>query len=251
MNELDFHTALSSLVIIIGGFTFVLLFFISAPYGRHRREGWGPVIPEKLGWVIMESPSVLLFAAVFFAGHHREHIIPLALAALWLTHYVHRTFIYPFRSGPSKKTMPMAVMCMAIVFNMCNAYLNARWISHFGEYTFDEPLWPLFIGSVLFLLGMMINISADNTLLRLKKGSGGRYQIPQGRLFKYVSCPNYAGELLEWFGWAIACSSFAGWSFFIFTFANLVPRARTHHRWYQEKFHDYPAQRRAVFPWLF
>ena len=37
--------------------------------------------------------------------------------------------------------------------------------------------------------------------------------------------------------------------FVFFTAANLVPRAVSHHRWYQEKFDDYPA-RKAVIPFV-
>ena len=51
---------LSLIWVLIGLGTFVYLFFESAPYGRHIKEGWGIEIPARLGWVIMESPSVIL-----------------------------------------------------------------------------------------------------------------------------------------------------------------------------------------------
>ena len=35
-----------------------------------------------------------------------------------------------------------------------------------------------------------------------------------------------------------------------YTAANLAPRAITNHRWYHEKFDDYPKKRRAVIPFL-
>ncbi|MXZ72004.1 MAG: hypothetical protein F4Z04_10970 [Acidobacteria bacterium] len=69
-----------------------------------------------------------------------------------------------------------------------------------------------------------------------------------GGAFRYVSCPNYLGELLEWFGWALATWSLGGLAFFTYTAANLVPRALSHHRWYRERFADYPAGRKAVIP---
>ena len=34
------------------------LAFITAPYGKFYRKGWGPHLPAKWGWLIMESPAV-------------------------------------------------------------------------------------------------------------------------------------------------------------------------------------------------
>jgi hypothetical protein len=36
----------------------------------------------------------------------------------------------------------------------------------------------------------------------------------------------------------------------VWTAANLVPRAVAHHRWYRERFADYPAERKALVPFL-
>ena len=66
----------------------------------------------------------------------------------------------------------------------------------------------------------------------------------------YVSCPNYLGELMEWGGYALMVWSLPALSFFIWTLVNLIPRALDHHRWYKEKFEDYPSDRRALIPFL-
>jgi 3-oxo-5-alpha-steroid 4-dehydrogenase 1 len=34
----------------------------------------------------------------------------------------------------------------------------------------------------------------------------------------------------------------------VWTFANLAPRAWSHHKWYHEKFSDYPLDRKALIP---
>ena len=39
-------------------------------------------------------------------------------------------------------------------------------------------------------------------------------------------------------------------SFAIYTLANLLPRALSHHQWYLEKFDDYPKERKAFLPYL-
>ena len=44
--------------------------------------------------------------------------------------------------------------------------------------------------------------------------------------------------------------SLPGLAFFVWTAANLVPRALAHHRDYRARFTHYPAQRRALIPFL-
>ena len=60
-----------------------------------------------------------------------------------------------------------------------------------------------------------------------------------------------SGEILEWTGWAVATWSLGGLAFCVFTAANLIPRARSNHRWYRENFSDYPPNRRALIPEVF
>ena len=46
--------------------TFVALLFIVAPYGgRHGRAGWGPTVPARVGWIVMEAPASILFVVFF------------------------------------------------------------------------------------------------------------------------------------------------------------------------------------------
>ena len=77
-----------------------------------------------------------------------------------------------------------------------------------------------------------------------------RYKIPEGFMFRYVSFPNYFGEILEWMAFAIMTWSLAGLSFMIWTMANLVPRAIKGHQWYHNKFESYPKNRKAIFPFI-
>jgi 3-oxo-5-alpha-steroid 4-dehydrogenase 1 len=251
MTEASFHTALAYGVMATGAVVFISLFFVTAPYGRHARQGWGPTISNRLGWMIMESPAAIAFAVVYALGRHALEPVPLALSALWLTHYLHRAFVFPFRMTSAKKPMPFSVAGMAIVFNVINAYLNARWISQLGNYStswFSDPRF--LVGVAVFFAGMIINIQSDNILFSLRKPGESGYKIPSGGAYKLVSMPNYLGELIEWAAWAVASWSLAGLAFFVFTFANLVPRAIANHRWYRETFAEYPKERRAVIPWL-
>lgn len=231
---------------------FLLLFFVRAPYGRHIRRGWGPVLDNRLGWFLMELPAVLVFG-VIFVFYARLATVPVILFLLWQLHYCHRVFVYPLTLQKGRK-MPWMILFMAVIFNTTNAYLNAYSIaSHAHVYTNSWLTSPQFvIGVALFFIGMALNKTSDRELARLSrlKGRSGNYQVPTGGAYRWVSCPNYLGEIIQWTGWAIACWSLAAWVFAIWTMANLVPRAVAHHRWYHRKFDDYPVKRKALIPYL-
>src|SRR5690554_201348 len=118
-------------------------------------------------------------------------------------------------------------------------------------YTIDWLTTPQFIiGSLVFIAGAIINKHSDTLLIRLRKPNETGYKIPQGGLFEYVSCPNLFGEVVQWLGFAILTWSLPGLAFFVWTFANLVPRALSHHKWYLNHFQDYPKKRKAIIPFV-
>jgi 3-oxo-5-alpha-steroid 4-dehydrogenase 1 len=237
---------------------FVSLQFVRAPYGRYLREGWGPKINATLGWVVMEAPSplVFLFCWMIAAPERRFSAAGLAFLVLWQAHYLYRSFVFPLRRKGGQREMPASIAVMSIVFNLANSYLNARWIYTLGP---ERPAaWladPRFLcGVAIFAVGYAINHQSDRILFALRgPGAPGRgaYAIPYGGLFRYVSCANYFGELVEWAGWALCTFSPAGIAFFLASAANLVPRARAHHHWYREKFPEYPPARKAIVPFIF
>ena len=231
--------------------TAVSLLWLSAPYGRHARKGWGPEIPNRVGWIAMELPAVVVWLGFYAMGTHSAETVPLVLLGLWQLHYLNRTFIFPFRMRADGKTMPLSIAAMAILFNIWNAYVNALWLSHFGHYTTDWLVDPRFlVGVALFLTGMGINVWADSVLMRLRAPGQTGYHIPRGGLYEWITCPNYFGEILEWTGWAILTWSGAGLAFALYTAANIGPRAFSHQRWYREKFPDYPKDRKALIPFV-
>jgi 3-oxo-5-alpha-steroid 4-dehydrogenase 1 len=236
----------------LSALAFAAIFFIPVPYGRHNRPGWGPQAKAFLGWVLMESPSFFVFAVVFALSPHHTSATAWVFFGLWETHYLQRSLVYPFLMRGKAKTMPLVVILMAVVFTSLNGYLNSRWLFGFsGGY---EPAWlkdPRFIaGAALFLAGFVINLQSDYLLRHLRQPAETDYKIPRGGLFRYVSCANYFGEIIEWFGWALATWSLPGLAFAVWTVANLAPRAFIHHRWYRRNFPDYPQDRKALIPFL-
>jgi 3-oxo-5-alpha-steroid 4-dehydrogenase 1 len=232
--------------------TALFLLFVSAPYGRHVRKGWGATLDNRLGWIVMEAPAPLVFAVYFMMGEHRNTLTALVFLVMWETHYIHRSFIYPFGLRSEGKRMPLVIAGMGFLFNALNGYLNGRWLFTFsGGYPNAWLLEPRFVvGLVLFAVGFIINRHADRILRHMRENGESGYAVPQGGMYRWISCPNYFGEIIEWIGWAIATWSLAGLAFAVWTAANLVPRARSHHQWYRESFADYPPERKALVPRL-
>ncbi len=229
---------------------FILLFFISAPYGKFSRKGWGPSIKSKLAWMIMEFPSPFLMT-LFFITSDIKTLPVIIFLILWLTHYVHRTFVYPFSQSGREKPYPLIVAFMAIIFNCLNGFSNGFGIFHLRSYASSWLFtWQFISGILIFLTGFFINKTADSKLRSLRKNSPEEYVIPRGWLFNYISSPHYFGEIIEWSGWALMTWSLPGLAFSVFTFANLFPRAISSHKWYKKNFPGYPSDRKAVIPFV-
>ncbi len=251
-HEAQFHLYLMIGFLALGAIVFAALLFVSAPYGRTTRKGWGPRMNDTLGWVLMEFPAPVLFAVLFFMGERTSSVLPIVFLCIWELHYINRTFIFPFRLRGNRRDMPLSIALFGFIFNLLNAYIVSRWINTLGP-TYDVSwLWdPRFIiGVVVFFIGFFINQQSDSILRNLLKPGETGYKIPHGGMFRFVSCPNYLGELLEWTGYAIATWCFPGFVFVMWTTANLAPRAISSHKWYQDSFPDYPKDRKALIPFI-
>lgn len=238
----------------IGVFVFILLQFITAPFGRHSRNGWGFMVNNKWGWVVMELPSLFIMFYFLLFGERSFQGYVWILYVLWIAHYLNRALIFPFRIKPTQKKMPLIIVISAIFFNIVNAGLNGYYLSELApleNYGADWLVSMHFtIGILFFVAGMAINNKSDQILMNLRKNGDESYHIPRGFLFNYVSCPNLLGEIIEWTGFAVMAWNLPALSFALWTFANLLPRAMNHHRWYIEKFPAYPMERKALFPFL-
>ncbi|HDR89968.1 MAG TPA: DUF1295 domain-containing protein [Bacteroidetes bacterium] len=232
---------------------FPLLLKVTAPYGRHATMKWGPVMNNRAAWVIMEAPALLVFVFVFLTGNGQKNTLNLVFFLAWVVHYTHRSFVYPFRIRNHRRKMPVVVMLMAFFFNLVNGFLNGWYLGNAAAYAFPGWLFDVrfLAGAALFAGGLSLNWWADNRLLKLRKVlQPGEYIIPRGGMYRYVSCPNFLGEIVEWGGFALMTWSPAALSFFVWTVVNLLPRALDHHRWYRRKFADYPSDRKALVPFV-
>ncbi len=247
------YTVAMLVVLASAPLVFAALMILPAPYGRYATPKWGPTIGARAGWLAMELPALCVIPLAALWGGFGITPYALILLGLWEFHYVYRTLVFPFLIRDSGKRMPVAVVAMAVIFNSLNGYANGRSLAG------GTP--PLGAGAVsdlrfaaglcAFACGFCIHVWADSRLRRLRRPGETGYSIPRGGLFEAVTCPNYFGEVLEWFGWALAAWSWAGAAFAFFTAANLVPRADAYRKWYRARFPEYPRERKRIIPFVY
>lgn len=238
--------------IAIAVLIFPLVLKSVAPYGRHTTTFWGPLINNKAGWIIMESPALFVFAGFFLFGTNHHNLLPWIFFSFWIIHYLNRTLIFPLRLHTKGKQMPVTIVLLAICFNLMNGYINGYYLGSLSErYALSWLYDPRFVsGFLMFCSGLAINWQSDNILIHLRKPGETGYKIPSGGFFRFISCPNHFGEIIEWCGFALMTWSLPGLAFAIWTLVNLMPRALHHHKWYQATFPDYPANRKALIPFI-
>jgi 3-oxo-5-alpha-steroid 4-dehydrogenase 1 len=241
----------------------IIAWFVPSPYGRFATAKFGLSLDPRLGWFLIELPATLSFLYFFLQGERRGERVPLVLFAMWLLHYSNRGFLFPLLMRvPRGQTASFSLMVVVIgwLATTMHGYLHATFFAGAGlgaHYTADWLSDPRFIiGASIYYLAMIGNVHSDAILRRLRSKeeleSGTRvYRIPQGGLFRYVTNPSYLTELVAWAGWALATWSLAGVYIFALSAANLIPRAVSTHRWYRERFPDYPTARRILIPFLF
>mgnify|MGYP006329843805 FL=1 len=224
---------------IIAVIVFIALYFVTAGYGVFYNKKWGPSIPNKIGWVLMESPVFIAMILLCVFSERSTNVVCLIFLILFEIHYFQRSFIFPFLIR-GKSVMPLSVILMGVVFNTLNALMQGGWIFYVAPENMYEISWltsPQFIvGTLIFISGMIINIHSDYIIRHLRKPGDTKHYLPKKGMFKYVTSANYFGEFVEWCGFAILTWSLAGAVFALWTFANLAPRAAKIYDNYKKEF---------------
>lgn len=216
--------------------------------GRLGGDPRGPRVAARWGWFWMELPAVCVLPAVYLSSPNR-HVVADLLVAAWVLHYAHRTLLWPWIVQRHSRPAPAGIFASGFVFNVINGALNGWFLGHVADYPDDWFLDPRFVaGAALLLGGAAVNVTSDYRVERQRRERQGEYIIPQGGAFRFLSSPNLTGEIIEWIGFALMCWSLPALAFAMWTAANLIPRALWRHRWYRQKFPDYPPSRRALIP---
>lgn len=235
---------------------FISLYFVRAGYGIFRTAQWGPSLPNKVGWVLMEAPVFLVMFILWAKSGIGLTIPQYIFFLLFQLHYLQRSFIFPLlMKGRSR--MPVSIMVMGIVFNVLNGMMQAGglfWFSHvdygMGAAYLAQP--HAILGFVMFFVGMGINLHSDHVIRHLRKSGDTRHYLPKRGFYRYVTSANYFGELVEWTGFAVLTASPAAWVFVWWTVANLVPRADAiYHKYVGEFGAEAVGRRKRIIPFIY
>ena len=241
----------------IAFFVFIALYFVKAGYGMFRTSSWGISVNNKLAWMLMEAPVFIIMFWLWGRSGVGFALPVYFFFLLFQLHYLQRAFIFPFLLKGNSR-MPIAIMAMAVLFNILNGLMQAGGVFYFAQdglysegYTYLLRPQSL-LGITLFFVGMGINLHSDHVIRHLRKPGDTKHYLPNRGLYKQVTSANYLGELIEWIGFAVLTSSPAAWVFVWWTFANLVPRADAIYRRYREEFGtEAVGNRKRIIPFIY
>lgn len=238
---MDGYYILLLIMSILAVVVFIALYFVEAGYGVFYSKKWGVPINNKLGWVLMELPVFVTMLVLWLRSSRVDNITCIVILVIFEIHYLHRSLVFPFLMR-GKSNMALIIMLLGMLFNCVNALMQGGWLFYKSPddyYTIDWLTTPQFIiGTIIFFVGMIINIHSDNIIRNLRKNGDTKHYLPKGGMFKYVTSANYFGELVEWIGFAILTYSLSGVVFVLWTFANLAPRAARIYNHYKSEFGD-------------
>ncbi len=249
------------------GFVFAALTIIGGalmpqtPYGRFGSDKWGIALNPKFGWWLMEIPATVVFLWFFLRSPNAGQPMALILGAIWLIHYGNRGWFFPLSirvASNRKSTFSISIVLSGMFVTSIHAYMNASWFTGLGEHLTtawlaDPRFW---IGLLIYYSGFALILHSEWVVrnLRPRRPAAGDstpdYRIPYGGGYRLVSSPTYLGELTAWTGFAIMTWGLPGLVILLISAGNLIPRAIATQKWYQEKFPDYPRERKAVIPYV-
>jgi 3-oxo-5-alpha-steroid 4-dehydrogenase 1 len=250
--------------LLIGCWIYLVIVFLqsilfAAPYGKFLNQAqnansvpdtflsWR--MPAQLGWMLQEIPAALMGLLGMYEAYTNQNFTSLSVLVPFTLHYLNRSVIFPLRIKTGKP-VPVFTVLMAFQFCFCNGLLQNLYLTEKGYFLAIQSQLIEYLGLGLFVTGMYVNLQADSILTNLRKPGEKGYKIPFGGMFAYLSAPNYAGEILEWWGWFLFNPTPGSFWFACFTNIFLGTRALKTHQFYTTKFDNYPRERKALIPFL-
>ncbi|KAI0327827.1 hypothetical protein GY45DRAFT_1327140 [Cubamyces sp. BRFM 1775] len=223
--------------------------------------GWRTVYLIEYAGPLVIHPLVYHFPRLFFGGAVQHSVLQKYVYAAVMLHFIKREletlFVHRFSHG----TMPFRnVFKNSGHYHILSGLLLAYSV-YSPTYAANSPYIrgtirenPNFLWSCLavWLFAELSNLSTHLTLRSLRPAGTTKRAIPHGYGFSLVSCPNYFFETVAWTVIAVMTGSYAAWLFLVVGTYQMAVWAIKKHKNYKKEFgKDYPASRKAMFPFVF
>ena len=186
-------------------------------------------------------------------GSHWASIATIA-SALWCEHFVRRVIECLTVHRYANRQVPLSDALGEYLYYWGFGVWNAVALSSRGSVLLDVIGW---LGLLTFVTGEIGNAWAHWKLRALRRPNTDDRGIPEGGLFKWVSCANYTYELIAWAGFCILTRTLASVVYLAGIALVLGSWAWKRHKRYHEYFDGkggrprYPSERRAFIPFVF
>ncbi|PKA52292.1 Steroid 5-alpha-reductase DET2 [Apostasia shenzhenica] len=215
-------------------------------------------IGSRIGMLVVYTPAVFACFASFAVLDLRRRRSLLFISALTL-HFLKRVLEVLFIHIYSGEAILLAMIQISISYFA--VVIISTYAQLLAEASATVPSVDLIVpGLFLFIVGIIGNFYHHHLLskLRAKKKiknnnyNGKRsYMIPRGGLFSVVTCPHYLFEILGLFGIAFISQNLSMFSFAMGSMLFLMGRSYATKKWYLSKFDDFPANVKALIPYVF
>jgi very-long-chain enoyl-CoA reductase len=175
-----------------------------------------------------------------FSPNAYQALVLACLGAHFIKRLLECWFLHKY-SGPMSALSAAAISCFYSLTTFFPAYINRNPISEIDAL--------VIVGLGVFLMGESFNFLHHKILADLRR-SAADYVIPRGGWFHLVACPHYLFELVAWLGLCLIFRHVSMLLIFVSMLSYLIIRSLLTLKWYRERFADFPADRRAILPFI-
>ncbi len=209
-------------------------------------------VVEYLGPILIHPLMLAIRPYVYPSAPKDASQLQVLLCVLVCLHFVKRELETLFVHRFSAATMPLrnifknsahywmlgGIVIAAFIYSPASAAARGA-----------NPLL-LYPGLLLYVLGELGNLQSHLTLKGLRSAGGTERGIPQGALFRLVTCPNYLCEVIAWLGvYLVSGLSWGVLIFLLVSVAQLGQWAQKKERRYRKEFGDkYKKKRFTMLP---
>lgn len=212
-------------------------------------------INAQFGWSICYGAPLVVYAVLWYLSGMPQSIFQLVSLATYLGHFIKRIMEALFLHKYSKKMLLLPVIEISM-FYCLGAVIQHYWCNIYTHGLFADKLssnyMAIMVGILVYVIGESLNFYHHSILANLRPaGTSTGYAIPHAGLFHYVVCPHYLGELIAWYGMALAGQHLGMYLAWLVMVCYLCGRSHQTHLWYQKKIENFPKDRRNIFPGIF